>query len=82
MLIFTCVGTGETNIMHDLKSGTKVKQRDSALTDLRSDLTRPLANCLVRVQVQGSGYEHSDVEDASVRRTGTHFPQQHQQVIF
>lgn len=38
MLIFTCVGTGETNLMHDLKSGIKVKQRDSALTDLRVTL--------------------------------------------
>lgn len=38
MLFFTSVGTGKTNIIHDLKFEIKVKQRDLALTDLRSEL--------------------------------------------
>lgn len=36
MLFFTSVGTGKTNIIHDLKFEIKVKQRGLALTDLRS----------------------------------------------
>lgn len=38
MLFFTSVGTGKTNIIHDLKSKIKVKQRDLALADVRSEL--------------------------------------------
>lgn len=40
MLFFTSVGTGKTNIIHDLKFEIKVKQRGLALTDLRSELYR------------------------------------------